>query len=87
MPGAVPFTSTYALSNATLPYALKLANQGWQKALASDPALLKGLNVHDGKVYYQAVADAHGLPAQNWTISFSFSKVPPRSRVPASSPG
>lgn len=68
MPGAVPFTSTYALSNATLPYALKLANQGWQKALASDPALLKGLNVHDGKVYYQAVADAHGLPAQNWTI-------------------
>lgn len=68
MPGAVPFTSTYALSNATLPYSLKLANQGWQKALASDPALLKGLNVHDGKVYYQAVADAHGLPAQNWTI-------------------
>lgn len=68
MPGAVPFTSTYALSNATLPYALKLANQGWQKALASDPALLKGLNVHDGKVYYQAVADAHGIPAQNWTI-------------------
>ncbi|MFM1797449.1 MAG: hypothetical protein RL733_1230, partial [Actinomycetota bacterium] len=52
MPGAVPFTSTYALSNATLPYSLKLANQGWQKALASDPALLKGLNVHDGKVYY-----------------------------------
>jgi alanine dehydrogenase len=68
MPGAVPFTSTYALSNATLPYSLKLANQGWQKALASDPALLKGLNVHDGKVYYQAVADAHGLPTQNWTI-------------------
>jgi alanine dehydrogenase len=68
MPGAVPFTSTYALSNATLPYSLKLANQGWQKALASDPALLKGLNVHDGKVYYQAVADAHGLPAKNWTI-------------------
>lgn len=68
MPGAVPFTSTYALSNATLPYSLKLANQGWQKALASDPALLKGLNVHEGKVYYQAVADAHGLPTQNWTI-------------------
>lgn len=68
MPGAVPFTSTYALSNATLPYALKLANKGWQEALAADSALLKGLNVHDGKVYYQAVADAHGLPAQNWTI-------------------
>jgi alanine dehydrogenase len=68
MPGAVPFTSTYALSNATLPYALKLANKGWQDALASDPALQKGLNVHDGKVFYQAVADAHGLTAHKWTI-------------------
>ena len=63
MPGAVPFTSTYALSNATLPYALALANKGWQKALSDDLALLKGLNVHEGKVYYQAVAEALGLPA------------------------
>lgn len=68
MPGAVPFTSTYALSNATLPYALALANKGWTKALAEDAALAKGLNVHDGKVYYQAVADAHGLSAQKWTF-------------------
>lgn len=68
MPGAVPFTSTYALSNATLPYALALANKGWQAALASDPALAKGLNVHDGKVYYQAVAEAHGLTAHKWTF-------------------
>lgn len=68
MPGAVPFTSTYALSNATLPYALALANKGWQKALSDDPALFKGLNVHDGKVYYQAVAEAHGMPAEKWTF-------------------
>ena len=68
MPGAVPFTSTYALSNATLPYALALANKGWQAALASDPALAKGLNVHDGKVYYQAVSEAHGLTAHKWTF-------------------
>lgn len=68
MPGAVPFTSTYALSNATLPYALALANKGWQAALAADPALAKGLNVHEGKVYYQAVAEAHGLTAHKWTF-------------------
>lgn len=68
MPGAVPFTSTYALSNATLPYAIALANKGWQNAIAADQALLKGLNVHEGKVYYQAVADAHGLTAHRWTI-------------------
>lgn len=68
MPGAVPFTSTYALSNATLPYALALANKGWQKALSDDSALLKGLNVHQGKVYYQAVAEAHGLAAEKWTF-------------------
>jgi len=68
MPGAVPFTSTYALSNATLPYALALANKGWQAALDADPALAKGLNVHEGKVYYQAVAEAHGLTAHKWTF-------------------
>lgn len=68
MPGAVPFTSTYALSNATLPYALALANKGWQAALVADPALAKGLNVHEGKVYYQAVAEAHGLTAHKWTF-------------------
>ena len=60
MPGAVPVASTYALTNATLPYALSLANNGWEAALAKDPALAKGLNVHAGKVCYEAVAVAHG---------------------------
>ena len=61
MPGAVPVTSTAALSNATLKYTLALANKGWEKALAEDPGLAKGLNVHDGKITYPAVAEAHGL--------------------------
>jgi alanine dehydrogenase len=60
MPGAVPVASTYALTNATLPYALALANLGWQAATAADKALAAGLNVHDGKVMYLAVAQAHG---------------------------
>lgn len=60
MPGAVPVASTYALTNATLPYALSLANNGWEAAIAKDPALAKGLNVHAGKVCYEAVAVAHG---------------------------
>ena len=60
MPGAVPVASTYALTNATLPYALSIANLGWKKACADDRNLAKGLNVHDGKIYYQAVAKAHG---------------------------
>jgi len=61
MPGAVPATSTYALSNATIGYALAIANKGWQKALADDASLAKGLNIHEGDIYYKAVADAHGL--------------------------
>jgi alanine dehydrogenase len=60
MPGAVPVASTYALTNATLPYALSIANFGWEKACKADSNLAKGLNVHDGKIYYQAVAKAHG---------------------------
>lgn len=60
MPGAVPVTSTYALTNATLPYALSLANHGWQTACEKDANLAKGLNVHEGKIYYSAVAEAHG---------------------------
>jgi len=60
MPGAVPVASTYALTNATLPYALALANHGWEEAIARDAALAKGLNVHNGKVRYEAVALAHG---------------------------
>lgn len=61
MPGAVPNTSTYALTNVTLRYALALADKGWQKAMDEDSNLALGLNVHQGKVYYQAVAEAHGL--------------------------
>ena len=60
MPGAVPVTSTYALTNATLPFALSIANLGWRQACAKDVNLAKGLNVHDGKIYYAAVAEAHG---------------------------
>lgn len=60
MPGAVPVASTYALTNATLPYALALANLGWKAACEADKALASGLNVHDGKVMYSAVAQAHG---------------------------
>jgi len=62
MPGAVPNTSTYALTNVTLPYALELANQGWRDALRNDPALALGLNTHDGQVTYGPVAEAHGMP-------------------------
>ena len=61
MPGAVPQTSTYALNNATLPFTLSLANQGWKKAVSQDVHLLNGLNVHAGKLTYKAVADAQGL--------------------------
>jgi alanine dehydrogenase len=61
MPGAVPATSTYALANATIKYGLALANKGWEKALADDEHLAKGLNVHEGKIMYAAVAKAHNL--------------------------
>ena len=60
MPGAVPVASTYALTNATLPYALLIANLGWEGAITSNSALALGLNVHDGKIMYEAVARAHG---------------------------
>jgi alanine dehydrogenase len=60
MPGAVPHTSTYALTNVTLPYAVELANRGWQGALRADAALAKGLNVHNGYVTNAPVAEATG---------------------------
>ena len=60
MPGAVPRTSTLALSNVTLPYGLQLATMG-MKAVAKDPALAKGVNVYKGQVTYPAVAEAFGL--------------------------
>lgn len=62
MPGAVPYTSTLALTNATLPYALQLANKGWQRACRENAELKVGLNVVEGKVVYKGVADAWGLP-------------------------
>ncbi|PRY07319.1 alanine dehydrogenase [Pontibacter ummariensis] len=68
MPGAVPYTSTLALTNATLPYAIQLANKGWKKACADSEELKKGLNIVNGKVVYQGVAEAFGLefvPAEN----------------------
>jgi alanine dehydrogenase len=64
MPGAVPHTSTYALTNVTLPYALELANLGWREALRTDASLLPGLHTHEGALTMKPVADAHGLP---WT--------------------
>ena len=63
MPGAVPHTSTYALTNVTLPYVLELATRGWRDACRNDRALALGLNTHAGHVTYGPVADAHGLEA------------------------
>jgi alanine dehydrogenase len=60
MPGAVPNTSTYALTNATLPYVVELADKGWRAALAADPALALGLNTHEGQLTNAPVAAAHG---------------------------
>ena len=62
MPGAVPYTSTLALTNATLPYALQLANHGWEKACRNNPELKKGLNIVRGQVVYGGVAEAFDLP-------------------------
>ncbi|MCL2536359.1 MAG: alanine dehydrogenase, partial [Nocardiaceae bacterium] len=61
MPGAVPNTSTYALTNATLPYIVEVANRGWREALRRDQALALGLNTHEGQVVYGPVAEAHGM--------------------------
>jgi alanine dehydrogenase len=62
MPGAVPNTSTYALTNVTLPHALSLADKGWRDALRADPALALGLNTYGGELTYAPVANAHGMP-------------------------
>ena len=62
MPGAVPRTSTFALTNATLPYALKLANKGFYDAMASDPGLKEGVNTYNGHCTYEAVASAQAIP-------------------------
>jgi alanine dehydrogenase len=64
MPGAVPHTSTYALTNVTLPYAVEIANRGWREALRRDPAFAPGLNTHEGVLTCQGVGEAHGMA---WT--------------------
>ena len=61
MPGAVPNTSTYALTNVTLPYAVALADKGWAQACRDDASLARGLNTHGGDVVYGPVAEAHGM--------------------------
>ncbi|MBO0822999.1 MAG: alanine dehydrogenase [Actinobacteria bacterium] len=63
MPGAVPHTSTYALTNVTLPYVVEIANKGWRNALQEDRSFAAGLNTHAGSVTCAPVAEAHGLPA------------------------
>ncbi len=63
MPGAVPHTSTYALTNATMTYALEIADRGWRAAAERDPALAKGVNLVDGQLTHAAVAAAHNLEA------------------------
>jgi alanine dehydrogenase len=63
MPGAVPHTSTYALTNVTLPYVTEIANRGWREALRRDPSFALGLNTHEGQVTCEPVAEAHGLPS------------------------
>ena len=68
IPGAVPYTSTLALTNATLPYALQLADKGWREACARNEERRKGLNVVEGKVVYKEVADAWGLPYSELTL-------------------
>ena len=62
MPGAVPHTSTYALTNVTLPYASEIANRGWRDALRADPSLAQGLNTHGGAATCGPVAEAHNIP-------------------------
>ncbi len=68
IPGAVPYTSTLALTNATLRYALALADKGWQQACKDDDALKKGLNIVHGNITYKAVADVYNLPYQPITL-------------------
>lgn len=68
IPGAVPNTSTLALTNATLRYALALADKGWRQACKDDPALYKGLNIVNGKVVFKAVADVFGMKYEEMVL-------------------
>jgi alanine dehydrogenase len=71
MPGAVPRTSTFALTNATMPYVRAIANHGWRDALRADAALALGLNTHDGSVTNDAIAIAHGMTAVTLSAAIS----------------
>lgn len=66
IPGAVPYTSTLALTNATMPYVLKLADLGWEKACREDAGLAAGLNIIEGEIVFPAVGEAFGLPYKEW---------------------
>ncbi len=68
IPGAVPFTSTLALTNATLPYALRLADKGWKQACREDPGLARGVNIVEGKIVFQGVADAFGMESYSLNL-------------------
>lgn len=68
IPGAVPNTSTLALTNATLRYALALADKGWRQACKDDPALYKGLNIVNGKVVFKAVADVFDMKYEEMVL-------------------
>ena len=68
IPGAVPNTSTLALTNATLRYALALADKGWRQACKDDPALYKGLNIVNAKVVFKAVADVFGMKYEEMVL-------------------
>ena len=85
MPGAVPRTSTFALTNATLPYVRALADLGWQAALKRDPGLAAGLNVHAGEITHAAVARALGLqrgrPAEAAAVRTDRGAPAPQRRV------
>lgn len=68
IPGAVPFTSTLALTNATLPYALRLADKGWKQACREDPGLARGVNIVEGKIVFQGVAEAFGMESYSLNL-------------------
>ena len=69
MPGAVPMTSTETLTNATIGYAIEIANKGWKSACIDNAPLMKGLNIINGKIIYKAVADAFNLPTLKLILS------------------
>jgi alanine dehydrogenase len=79
MPGAVPNTSTYALTNVTMPYALAIADHGLEGALRADPVLAPGLNTFDGRLTNIPVGEAHGLPAVDPASVLFGSSAPPRT--------